>query len=169
MRNRLIARALVLAAILLAAAPPAAAKDKEFSLVADCITRTYQGKQRHRFLLKLAGFATNFAGPAGLKRVKLAIFENLQPAGEAGRTELEAVLREGLDPSWRPVVRTFSRLSDEQTFIYSRISGKNVDLFIVTIGSNEATVLKARVDPEKFLPMVMERAEPVSALSARAQ
>jgi hypothetical protein len=163
MRHRRLLQALILIAALGATAAPAGAKDREFSLISDCIKQQYKGKQRHSLLLKLASFPLRFAHPAGLRKIKLAVFEDLDPAGETGRPELGATLREGLGRDWRPVVQRYSRLSGEQTYIYSRGAGESVELLIVTIGENEATVLKAKIDPRKFLPMIADQ----SASAAR--
>lgn len=120
MRNRHLLQALILVVAFAATAAPAEAKDREFSLISDCIKQQYKGKQRHKLLLRLASFPLRFAHPAGLSKIKLAVFEDLDPAGETGRPELGEALRQGLGRDWRPVVQRYSRLSGEQTYSYSR-------------------------------------------------
>jgi hypothetical protein len=157
MRNAYFVRAITLAAvvsmIVTSSATIARAADRDFSAIVDHISRQYHTKPQHGFLMSLAGLASKFAHPAGVKSLRIAVFEDLDTGGvyDAG---LEAVLRDGLSADWRSVVRVHSRKDGSQTYIYTRAVGPDFELLVVSVERTEATVLKAKVDPETLAKWV---------------
>jgi hypothetical protein len=53
-----------------------------------------------------------------------------------------------LGPGWRPLVRVRTGRGAEQTHVYVREAGDNLKVMIVTLDGEQATVIRARVNPE---------------------
>lgn len=152
-QKRFLTHALVLLALLTFASVPASAKDREFDAIARHIKSTYRGKRVRIPFLGLANFAVKIVRPAGVKSFKLATFENLQKPEPGRESELASVIRQSLDPAWRPLVRVRSR-DGEQTFIYIRDAGDNVKLMVVSLEATEATVIRVKVSPKTLMKWI---------------
>lgn len=140
-----VAQMLLFALVMSTATAVVRAGDREFDAVVDHIRREYHGKKQGGFGLALARMAVHFAHPAGVKSIKLAIFEELSgPQNDAG---LGQMLRSNLSSDWKPVVRIYSKKEREQTYVFLRPSGDDVELFVVAVDGEDATVVKAKVDP----------------------
>ena len=146
MRNRYLARAVILATVVSLTAANADARDREFSSVVNYIRAQYDAKPKGRFLMSFAGLAVKFMHPAGVKSFKLAVFEDLDPSKNPGGAELGAAIRNGLSPEWRPLVQVHSKRRGEYTSIYAWESSKDVELLIVTAEQRAAAVSKASLD-----------------------
>lgn len=137
--------------VMLAGSPSAAkAKDHAFDAIAKHLKSQYKAKKRRIPFMGLASFAVKLIRPAGVKSVKLAIFEELNhaPAGGGGN-ELSALLRNALSSEWQPIVRLRSR-DGEQTYIYAAEDGASVNLMFVTIDGTEAVVARVKINPDKL-------------------
>jgi len=144
LRNRIV-HMLAFALVMSTVSAVARAGDREFDAVVKHISREYHGKKQGGFALGLAGLAVKFAHPAGVKSIKLAVFEEI--SGPKESTGLASVVRDSLAPDWKPIVRVYSRNEREQTYVYVRPHGDDdVDIFVVAIDDEDATVVKARVD-----------------------
>src|SRR5215218_4078166 len=84
--------------------------------------------------------------PAGVKSFKLAVFEEVTRAGDVSGLG-EAVGR-SLGPQWRPLIRVRTGRGSEQTHVYVREAGDNLKVMIVTLDGEQATVIRAKVNPE---------------------
>ncbi len=127
-----------------------AAADLEFERAVHDIESQFQVRRTHVPLLGLAGFMTNFTGPFGVKHAQLAIFENVHVRGAGGFHFRE------LAPSWKPVVRVFNR-NQEATVIYVRPEGNSwFEALLVTVDHDDATVIKAKVNPDSLMRWVNE-------------
>ena len=142
--NRFVT-AISVALLLALTAPAARAGDKDFDLVAGHIKREYKAQKRES-LPFFARVAVKMARPAGVKSLKLTTFGGL--SGTDGSAGLESVLREKLDSSWVPLVRVYSKREREQVYVYVRPAKKDIEILVVAIDRDEATVLKAKLDPE---------------------
>lgn len=127
-------------------ASPATARADDFDAVVRNVRAACGGKKVHIPFLGLAGFATKLVRPAGVKSFKLAVFEDLTRAGDV--SGLGAAVERSLGPGWRPLVRIRSGRGAEQTHVYVREAGDNLKLMIVTLDGEQATVIRAKVDPE---------------------
>ena len=158
MRNAIITRALTFVAVsVLVLSQPSSivhAADRDFSLIVDHIKRQYHTKPKSSFLMAFAGLAVKFARPAGVKSMKLAIFDDLGRVGED--SGLDEVLRTKLSGDWHPIVKVRSRKDGSETHIFTREAGKDFELLIVSIDGSDGTVLKAKVDPETLAKWVDE-------------
>jgi hypothetical protein len=144
MPSNRIAQMIVFALVMSTATAVVHAGDREFDAVVGHIKREYHGKKQGGFALGLAGFAIRFAHPAGVKSLKLAVFEQL--SGTSDNAGLDAVLRDTLAEGWTPIVRVYSKKEREQTYVYLRPKGDDIELFIVSVDGEDATVVKAKVD-----------------------
>ena len=152
MRNAQVARGMAFVTVLFIIASSsttiARAADRDFKLIVDHIKRHYHTNPKSSFALGIAGLFVKVAHPAGVKSMKLAVFEGLGEVGSNDGEALDEVLRGGLSPTWRPVVKVSSRKDREQTRIFLRDSGDDFEMLLVTIDNDEATVLQAKVSPD---------------------
>jgi hypothetical protein len=135
--------ALLLALVLFA---PATARADDFDAVVKNVRAACGGKKVRIPFLGLAGFATKIVRPAGVKSFKLAVFEDLTRAGDV--SGLGAAIGRSLGPGWRPLVRVRAGRGAAQTHVYVREDGNNLKLMIVTLDGEQATVIRAKVNPE---------------------
>src|SRR5215203_5861006 len=137
-----------LAAVLLAfvLCAPATARADDFDAVVRNVRAACGGKKVRVPFLGLAGFAAKIVRPAGVKSFKLAVFEDLTRAGDV--SGLGAAIGQSLGSEWRPLVRIRSGRGAEQTHVYVREAGDNLKLMIVTLDGDQATVIRAKVNPE---------------------
>src|SRR5918993_418470 len=126
-------------------ATPAARAD-DFDAVVKNVRAACGGKKVRIPFLGLAGFATKVVRPAGVKSFKLAVFEDLTRAGDV--SGLGAAIGQSLGPGWRPLVRIRAGRGAEQTHVYVRDAGDNLKVMIVTLDGRQATVIRAKVNPE---------------------
>jgi hypothetical protein len=136
------------AALLLAfaLASPAAARADDFDSVVKNVRAACGGRKVRIPFLGLAGFATRLVRPAGVKSFKLAVFEDVTRHGDV--SGLGAAIGQSLGPQWRPLVRIRAGRGAEQTHVYVRDAGDDLKLMIVTLGGEQATVIRAKVNPE---------------------
>ncbi|HYE74769.1 MAG TPA: VWA domain-containing protein, partial [Blastocatellia bacterium] len=98
--------------------------------------------------LGLAGFIVKIVRPAGVKGFKLAVFEDQNFSGAADDKTFESVMNRALGDKWQPMIRSYSRRTGERTYIFSKPNGKDMELMIATLESNEAVVLQVKVNPD---------------------
>ncbi len=138
----------VLAALLLAFvfSSPAAARADDFDAVVKNVRAACGGRKVRIPFLGLAGFMTKIVRPAGVKSFKLAVFEDVTRAGDV--SGLGAAIGQSLGPEWRPLVRVRAEGGAAQTHVYVRESGNDLKLMVVTLDGAQATVIRAKVNPE---------------------
>lgn len=143
---------IALALVLTLPSAVAQAGDRDFDVVVNHIKQEYHATQQGSFGLGLARLAVKFAHPGGVKSIKLAIFENL--SGATGNAGLDTILRENLTADWQPLVRVFKRKTREQTYVYARPRGNDMEFFVVAMDGDDATVVKAKVDMDSVAEWV---------------
>ena len=148
-RKRYFIYALALSVALSLSPVTARAKDPEFDAITKHLKSQYKAKRRKIPFMGLANFAVKLIHPAGVKSIKVAIFEELDHAPAAGNNELSLVMRNALSADWQPLVRIRARDGD-QTYVYARGVGESVNLMVVTIDRDEAVVARVKVNPEKL-------------------
>ena len=129
----------------------ALADEPEFSAVAKHLREHYHATERHIPFIGLAYFAVKLVRPAGVKSVKVKIFENLNYMHDGADDELHAALQHSLGPNWQPLVRVYSRKDGEQTFVYSKQEGKCMRLTVVIVEREQATIVKVKINPDALL------------------
>jgi len=142
-RSSAVLTGLLLACVLSA---PATARADDFDAVVRNVRAACGGKKVRIPFLGLMGFATKVVRPAGVKSFKLAVLEDLTRAGDAAG--LGAAIGRSLGSGWRPLVRVRSGRGAEQTHVYVREAGDNLKVMIVTLDGRQATVIRAKVNPE---------------------
>lgn len=125
---------------------PAHARADDFDAVVKNVRAACGGRKVRIPFLGLFGFATRIVRPAGVKSFKLAVFEEVTRPGDV--SGLGASIERSLGPGWRPLVRVRAGRGAEQTHVYVREAGDNLKLMIVTLGGDQATVIRAKVNPE---------------------
>lgn len=125
------------------------AKDREFDAITRHLKTEYKAKRRKIPFMGLARFAVKIIRPAGVKSIKVAIFEELNHAPAAGNNALNALLRSSLSPEWLPLVRIRTR-EGEQTYVYAREAGESVNLMVVNLDRDEAVVARIKVSPQRL-------------------
>jgi hypothetical protein len=148
-RKRYFIYALALAVLLSGSNSTASAKDPAFDAITRHLKSQYKAKKRGIPFMGLARFAVKIIHPAGVKSVKVAIFEELDHAPAAGNNELSAIMRNSLSPEWQPLVRIRSR-DGEQMYVYATEEGRNVSLLVVTIDGSDAVVARVKLSPERL-------------------
>jgi len=130
---------------------PAIADEPEFSAVAKHLREHYHATERHIPFIGLAYFAVKLVRPAGVKSVKVKIYENLNYMHNGVDDELHSALQHSLGQNWQPLVRVYSRKDGDQTFVYSKQEGKCMRLMVVIVEREQATIVKVKINPDALL------------------
>ena len=95
--------------------------------------------------IPLLGVVLLFARPEGVSGLKLAVFENFHRGDidhpDADGNEVRRVVERSLSADWKLFVRTHAR-NHEDTLIYSNFSTGKMQMLVVSIESNEATIVQ---------------------------
>src|ERR1043165_9215642 len=138
---------LLLATLLSFSVARAHAEDRAFKAISTHLKTRYKAKRRGIPFLGLANFAVKIVRPAGVKSIKVAIFEDLDDFNNINHAELNTVIREALDEEWQPLVRVYSRRDGQQVFVYARDEGQDIKLMVVTLNQTDALVARVKLDP----------------------
>jgi hypothetical protein len=149
MRKRYFIYALALAVVLSGSYSTASAKDPAFDAITRHLKSQYKAKKRGIPFMGLARFAVKLIHPAGVKNIKVAIFEELDHVPAAGNNELNAIMRNALSAEWQPLVRIRSR-DGEQMYVYATEDSKSVNLMVVNIDGSDAVVARVQLSPERL-------------------
>ena len=145
-RNSRLTTSLLLLGALLALPGFLRAGDREFDAIVRRIEAHYHQRPVH--FTGLAGFLANRAHPEGVKNIKLAVFEDLDPSHHPPDADFDAFLQQVVGPEFRPFVRVWSRRDGEQTFVYARESANDWEMLVVTLERDEACVIKMKLNPD---------------------
>jgi len=135
------------------AAPTADAKGGEYKAVVKHLKTKYKAKKVKIPLLWLARFAVSVVRPAGVKSFSVTLFEDLKFSRETLDEEMQATMKNSFGADWSPILRVRSR-TGEQVYMYMREAGKSVKLAVVTIDKEQAAVVRATFNPEKFVDFI---------------
>jgi hypothetical protein len=131
--------------IVLLAANLALAADGEFNGVVSAIESHYGVRHMH---IPLLGFALFFVRPEGISGLKLAVFEDFHRHAHDGyaNDDVRDVVEHHLGPDWRLFVHTYSRAGGENTLIYTKFSGGKMQMLVVSLESDEATLVQMNLN-----------------------
>lgn len=114
-------------------------------------------------------FAVSLAArPAGVSGMKLAVFEDFHPssgsmhASASLNEDLQHVVERSLGPDWHLFVRTRTQDDSDDTLIYVNLGEAKLQMMIVAIEPNEATVVEMNLSNralKKWLDEPKESAE----------
>jgi hypothetical protein len=131
------------------------ANDTEYDAVVKHLKARYQAKKQRIPFLGLARFAVKLVKPAGVKSFDITIFEDLKfDSPERGR-DLKSALPGLFTAEWIPLVR-MSSINSDQFLVYARETGKDIKLIIVRVEADQATVIRAKIDPETLVKFIQD-------------
>jgi hypothetical protein len=132
----------------------------EFNGVVHAIEDHYGVRHMH---IPFVGLAMLIARPAGVSGFKLAVFEDFHSSDVASmNNDLQHVVEHSLGPDWHLFVRTRTQNDSDDTLIYVSLGEAKLQMMIVTIEPNEATVLEMNLSDralKKWLDEPKESAE----------
>jgi hypothetical protein len=156
-----VTKRLLIAALLCAVTLPLFA---DFDDIADAIERQ---RGVHRVWTPGVGLARVFVWiirPKGVRDVQVAVFEgaeNIDPSN------LHAILRSHIGAGFAPLVKVWSKSSDEWSFIYARPHGRNdrVELIVLSRDDEDAVLVRVDVDATVLAKELHEHPRYVSKLA----
>ena len=146
-QKRWLIYVLLLATLLSFSVANVHAEDRAFKAISTHLKTRYKAKRRGIPFLGLANFAVKIVRPAGVKSIKIAIFEELDSSGNVNHAELNAVIRQSLDEEWQPLVRVYSRREGQQVFVYARNEGDDIKLMVVSLQQTDAFIARVKISP----------------------
>lgn len=137
---------LALACMATVSAAPATAGDREFREIVARLSTAYQKKPMP--FMGLVSFAAHFAQPEGVSGLKMAIFNDVDPALSPDPGGLDAFVQGVAGPEYCPMVRVRSNRDREQTYIYVRAAKSGYEMLLLTLEPSEAVVMKMHLSPK---------------------
>lgn len=128
----------------------------DFGRIVRHIEAEYHVHRNYQFLMAFAGVVVKCTHMGGVKVLKVAIFEDQHFSGTGLDNRLDELVQRAGSSGWQPLVRSFSRRSGEQTYIYAHPSGKDMKLLLVSVEPNEAVVMQVKIDPVKLSDFINE-------------
>ncbi|HWP43970.1 MAG TPA: VWA domain-containing protein [Blastocatellia bacterium] len=151
MRILYCARMLAAALLLTLSVQPAAASDKDFKMIVKNIESSYNARRKSIPFLGFAGLFVKIARPAGVKDIKLAIFEDQDFSSGPGGLEFQKAIESSFKEKWQPVVRSSLRAEGSRAYIYTQPAGKDMEVLSITFARRQAIVVQAKLDPESLM------------------
>ena len=133
--------------------PHASAKTNEFDAVCGHLKTKYRAKKLSIPFMWMARAVVGIARPAGVKSFKMTVFRGLQFAPESLNDEMKTVMRDAFSPDWSPILRVRSK-NGSQVYMNMREEKNDIKIFLVTIQNDEATVIRAKFDPDKLTDFI---------------
>jgi len=137
---------LALAFMAAMSATPAAAGDREFHEIVERLSSAYQKKPMP--FMGLVSFAAHFAQPEGVSGIKMAIFDDVDPALVPDPADFDAFMQRVAGSEYCPMVRVRSNRDGEQTYIYVREAKSGYEMLLLTLEPSEAVVMKMHLNPK---------------------
>ena len=153
-KKRLLARTVIIVALISLAPTIALGGDESFSSVVRHIKKNYNARQQGFFgAMMLARFAVKVIKPAGVKNFKMVYLTDLDysraEAPEHGH--FHAFIRETIDPRWAPLVEYSSPREHQWSYVYVTRENEDVKLLVVTLQQQNAVVLQTKFSPAKLV------------------
>jgi VWFA-related protein len=145
-----LARVPILAAVVLTVSTTVSAGSDPFAEAVSHIERQYHARQTHVPLLGLANFVLKFWHPAGVKNIKLAVFQNQSFTSGTAGPDFDKNFRSAVGAEWQPIVQVYSREKNERTYIYHSDPGKDMKILVVNLSAKDAVVAQVKFEPEKL-------------------
>jgi Ca-activated chloride channel family protein len=129
------------------------ASDDPYGKVVRQIEKDYHAKKTKIPFIGLGNFVLKFWHPAGVKNVKVALFQNQSFYDESGRN-LDGVIQKAAPSDWHPMLREFSRIDNHWTYVYYADPEKDTKVLVVTIDRQNAVVAEVKFEPAKLLEFI---------------
>jgi hypothetical protein len=126
------------------------AQGKAYKQIVNHLQSNYQAKKVKVPFMWLAKIAVKIVKPAGVQSFNVTMFENLTFSRATLDQEMQSAMKDSLGPDWSPIIRMRSQ-EGEQVYVYMHEEGDNVRIMFVAIDKNNATVVRAKFNAEKFI------------------
>jgi hypothetical protein len=146
---------LALGLLISLAAAPARAGDHEFHEIVDRLAAAYH-KRPMPFMGLVSFVARPCAWQYGVSGLKLAIFDEIDPALGPDPAEFDRFMQTIVGPEFYPFVRVRSKRDGEQTYIYLREVKQRAEMLLVSVDSSDAVVIKMWLKPEAMKDWIDE-------------
>jgi hypothetical protein len=150
MTNKKLILSVFILALLTVSIQTANAQGKGYDKIVKHLETNYQAKKVRIPFMWLAKIAVKVVRPAGVKSFNVTLFENLTFKRATLDQEMQSAMSDSLGADWSPIIRVRSR-EGEQVYMYMREEGENVRIMFVAIDKNNATVVRAKFNAEKFI------------------
>lgn len=148
LRNAGIAALVVSTLAAVAAVPAIAASGEAFDSVVVGIEHEFSIHSRRFPMPNFASGLARVVTWGGVKRVRMAKFENVGSGVNADA--LESVIRDTLGSSWHPFVTDRNRESGEATFIFEHPSHRSMLLMIANLDNSELSLIQVKLGEKRL-------------------
>lgn len=157
---------LIVLATLLLSVQVEASKSDDFGSIVKMIEQFYNVKHTGVPFVAKAGIKV-FSTAARIKggtakqiaeagSVKVAVFENQSFNTRSDFTRFRTMLNENLRDSWTPLVQTLSSTDRDQCYVFIREAGEKFNVVVITIESQDGTVVQVTVSPKNLLLLLKD-------------
>ncbi|MGH9765582.1 MAG: hypothetical protein ACREDR_23900, partial [Blastocatellia bacterium] len=147
-------RALFVVGICLGVFARAYAYDDPYKAVVKHIEKDYNAKKSGVPFLGLANFVLKFWHPAGVKNIKVALFDNQDLRPRQGGPDFNSVVTNSAGGDWHALARVYSRQKGEWTYIYYTDSGKDMRILVASLDPQNAVVAQVRFNVDQLAKFV---------------
>jgi len=149
--------ATVLAVSMLFTLTPGQLRADDFGKIVHKIETSYHVHRNYTFLMGFARVVVKCTGGfTGVRAFKIALFDNQRLASVNPDPGLDDVVQSAGEHGWQSIVKSYTRRSNEHTYIYARPEGKDTKLLIVSVEPNEAVVIQVKINPDKLSRFIDE-------------
>jgi Ca-activated chloride channel homolog len=152
MRIKAVSMLPLTACLVLSAAVIAEASDP-YGKVVEGLETQFHARRKHIPLIGLGNFVLRFWHPAGVKGVQAALFEGEPLYGQASGNRLDAMVRTAAGGEWHSVVREFSRVNNQWTYVYYT-GGKEMKILVISLAQKDTVVAQVKFDPAKLAEFI---------------
>jgi hypothetical protein len=154
MKRRWITRVILALSLLGLTEAAVFAADDPYGRFVKNLENNYHAKRTSVPLLGLANFVLKFWHPAGVKSVKVAVFQELSPRENTTGPSFDSAIKAAAGSDWQPVVRVYSRVDQQWVYVYLLEEGKDVKVLVATHGQREGVVAQVKFNPEKLAEFI---------------
>src|SRR5215471_21557772 len=140
----------------LMSAPGLGMADDPYGNVIKHLEKDYHAKRTKIPFLGLGNFVLKFWHPAGVKNVKVAIFQDQQLFDPKG-VNFDTILKKAAS-EWHPMLREFSRTDSRWTYVYYADPEKDTRVLVVNVDRQNAVVAEVKFEPAKLLAFIQNPA-----------
>ena len=130
--------------------------DDPYGKVVKQLEKDYHAKKTRIPFIGLGNFVLKFWHPAGVKNVKIAVFQNQQFDSSGGK--LDSVMKGAVASDWHPLLREFSRNDNRWTYVYYGDPQKDTKVLVVNVDRQNAVVAEVKFEPVKLLEFIQNPA-----------
>jgi VWFA-related protein len=132
------------------------ASDDPYGKVVKQLEKDYHAKRTKIPFLGLGNFVLKFWHPAGVKNVKVALFQDQQLYDPKG-VKFDTILQKAAS-EWHPMLREFSRTDRRWTYVYYADPEKDTKVLVVNVDQQNALVAEVKFEPAKLLAFIQNPA-----------